>query len=189
MADLDVTDLLAASREGDAEATDRLLAAVYDELRTIAAAYRARNNVGATLSTTELLHEAYLKLVDGGRLPFNGRAHFFGAAARAMRQVVVDAARARSRDKRGGGTPPIRLDDAPPIPITAPIEAENVIALDRALARFEHVDARAARVVECRYFAGLTIEETADALDVSTMTVKRDWAAARAWLHHALSEP
>jgi RNA polymerase sigma factor (TIGR02999 family) len=187
MADLDVTDLLAASREGDAEATDRLLAAVYDELRAIASAYRARNNVGATLSTTDLLHEAYLKLVDGDRLPFNGRAHFFGAAARAMRQVVVDAARARNRDKRGGGTPPIRLDDAPPV--STPAQAEDVVALDRALERFERVDARAARVVECRYFAGLTIEETADVLDVSTMTVKRDWAAARAWLHHALSEP
>lgn len=187
MADLEVTDLLAASREGDAEATDRLLAAVYGELRTIAAGYRARNNVGATLSTTELLHEAYLKLVDGNRLPFDGRAHFFGAAARAMRQVVVDAARARNRDKRGGGTPPLRLDEAPPV--AAPGKAEDVIALDRALTRFEHVDARAARVVECRYFAGLTIEETAEALDVSTMTVKRDWAAARAWLHHALTEP
>lgn len=187
MSDLDVTALLAASRDGDAVATDRLLAAVYDELRTIAAAYRARNNQGVTLSTTTLVHEAYLKLVDGDRLPFDGRAHFFGAAARAMRQVVVDAARERNREKRGGGAQTIRLGEAPPI--AAPVRPEDVLTLDRALARFEAIDARAARVVECRYFAGLTIEETAEALGVSSMTVKRDWAAARAWLHHALTEP
>lgn len=186
MPDLDVTELLAASRDGDADATDRLLAAVYDELRTIAAVHRARNGLGEALSTTALVHEAYLKLVDGNRLPFDGRAHFFGAAARAIRQVIVDAARERNREKRGGGVQTVQLSDA--LPVAAPVRPEDVLALNRALARFEAIDARAARVVECRYFAGLTIEETAEALGVSSMTVKRDWAAARAWLHHTLTE-
>ena len=109
----DVTELLAASRDGDAEATDQLMAAVYDELRQIAAAHRVRHDVGDTLSATSLVHECYLKLVDGDRLPFEGRAHFFGAAARAIRQVIIDAARSRARDKRGGGVRPVPLDEAP----------------------------------------------------------------------------
>lgn len=182
----DVTELLAASRDGDAEATDQLMAAVYDELRQIAAAHRARHDVGDTLSATSLVHECYLKLVDGDRLPFEGRAHFFGAAARAIRQVIIDAARARARDKRGGGARPIPLDDAPTVP-GPDHHDDEVLALDRSLRRFAAIDERAARVVECRYFAGLTVEETAEALDVSPMTVKRDWAAARAWLHRDLA--
>ncbi len=187
MHDVDVTGLLEASREGNTEATDRLLAAVYDELRMIAAAHRARNKVGETLTVTSLVHEAYLKLVDDQRLSFNGRAHFFGAAARAMRQVVVDAVRARGREKRGSGARPLRLDEAPPV--TDASRSEDVLALERALERFEAVDPRAARVVECRYFAGLSIKETAEALDLSPMTIKRDWAVARAWLHRALDAP
>ena len=184
----DVTELLAASRDGDGQATDRLLAAVYDELRDIAAAYRARHDVGDTLTATSLVHECYLKLVDGERLPFDGRAHFFGAAARAMRQVIVDAARTRGREKRGGGVRPVRLDDAPTLPGPDAGVGDDVIALDQALTELAEADPRAARVVECRYFAGLTVDETAAALGVSPMTVKRDWAAARAWLHRALAE-
>ena len=187
MAAADVTELLEASKEGDADASAELLAAVYDELRGIARAYRAQHNVGDTLTATSLVHEAYLKLVDGDRLQFDGRAHFFGAAARAMRQVIVDAARAKNREKRGGGERPLRLDDAPSI--AAPAPAHQVLALDEALTRLEALDERAARVVECRYFAGLSVKETAAVLDLSATTVKRDWAAARAWLYKALGTP
>ena len=184
----DVTELLVASRDGDADASGRLMTAVYDELRGIAAAYRARHEVGDTLSATSLVHECYLKLVNEGRLAFDSRAHFFGAAARAMRQVIVDDVRARKREKRGGGLQAIRLDDVPTLATPEGSDGDRVLALDAALGRFADIDARAARVVECRYFAGLTIEETAAALDLSPMTVKRDWAAARVWLHRALAE-
>jgi RNA polymerase sigma factor (TIGR02999 family) len=182
----DVTELLASSRDGSAEATQQLLSAVYEQLRQMAHAQRARHRDHETLNTTALVHEAYVKLVDGERLPFDGRNHFFAAAARAMRQVLVDAARAAQRDKRGGGIRPAQLDAvAEP---AGPESSERLLALDEALQRFAQVDERAARVVECRYFAGLTNEETAEALGLSTATVKRDWAAARAWLYRALDE-
>lgn len=181
----DVTELLEASRDGGADANARLLEAVYGELRQIARSFHARHDIGDTLTATSLVHEAYLKLVDGDRLPFDGRAHFFGAAARAMRQVVVDSARSKSRAKRGGGVKALRLDDE--LQISADGRSDEVLALDEALVKLEAVDPRAARVVECRYFAGLTVDETAAALEVSPMTVKRDWAAARAWLHNALT--
>ncbi|MEM1115281.1 MAG: sigma-70 family RNA polymerase sigma factor [Bacteroidota bacterium] len=184
MASPDVTELLAGSRAGDTEATARLMAAVYDELHRIALAQRPHPD--ATLTATSLVHEAYVKMVDGERLPFDDRAHFFASAARAMRQVVVDDARAKGRAKRGGGERPLRLDDGLDAP--APAAPERVVALDEALRRFEALDARAAQVVECRYFAGLTVEETADALGLSPTTVKRDWQTARAWLHRALSD-
>ena len=187
MADADVTELLEASRDGDADATGRLLHAVYEELRQLARTTRARHGVGETLTATSLVHEAYLKLVDEGRLPFEGRAHFFGAAARSMRQVIVDAARAKNRRKRGGDAPVASLDDV--ATLVAPDRPHEILALDEALRRLEAVDERAARVVECRYFAGLSIDETAAALALSPSTVKRDWAAAKAWLHRALSAP
>jgi RNA polymerase sigma factor (TIGR02999 family) len=157
--------------------------AVYDELRLIARAHGPGPD--ATLTATALVHEAYVKLADGQRLAYDDRAHFFASAARAMRQVVVDDARAKKRDKRGGGERPLRLVDGLEAP--APTAPERVVALDEALRRFEALDARAARVVECRYFAGLTVEETASALGLSASTVKRDWATARMWLHRALS--
>lgn len=180
-----VTELLVASRDGKEHSTEELFRVVYDELRRLARVQSARFGASETLSGTTLVHEAYLKLVDAeNRLAYESRSHFFGAAARAMRQIIVDAARTRTRQKRGGTHQPVRLDDAPTVAAdTAP---EAMIALDEALRRFEGLDPRAARVVECRYFAGLTIAETAETLDVSTMTVKRDWAAARAWLHGAL---
>lgn len=188
MSRLPVTALLAASRGGDAEASHRLVAAVYDELRVIARSER-RDCSHDTLNTTALVHEAYAKLVDGQHLHFDGRGHFFGAAARAMRQVLVDDARARTRLKRGGTDRPLALDDVPEP--AAPDDGDDektdeLLAVDRALSRFAAVDARAARVVECRYFAGLSVEDTAEALGVSEATVKRDWAAARAWLFQAL---
>lgn len=182
----DVTELLAGSKGGNVKDTDKLLSAVYDELRKMAHTQRAKHRENETINTTALVHEAYVKLVDGERLPFDGRNHFFAAAARAMRQVLVDAARAQNREKRGGGVKPERIDgENEP---AAQDEPATLIALDNALKRFAEVDERAARVVECRYFAGLTTEETAEALDLSTATVKRDWAAARAWLYRALNE-
>ena len=180
----DVTELLAESRAGDARANDRLLSLVYDELYRLAQRHRLGRRRDATLNTTSLVHEAYIKLVDDDRLPFDGRAHFFASAARAMRQVVVDDARAKNRAKRGGGERPAPLDAVPEIEADAP--TEEVLALDEALKTFETIDPRAARVVECRYFAGLTVEETAEALGISATTVKREWAAARAWLYRAL---
>lgn len=180
-----LTELLAASRDGDADATDRVFRTVYEELRRLARAHGAQHGASETLAGTALVHEAYFKLVDADqRLDFDSRAHFFSAASRAIRQIIVDAARTRQRQKRGGGHRPVRLADAPTL--AADSAPEAVLALDEALARFEVLDARAARVVECRYFAGLSIAETADILGVSTMTVKRDWTAARAWLHAAL---
>ena len=184
--DADVTALLADSRNGDISAADRLLSAVYDELHHLAKVHRAQNRRDGTLNTTALVHEAYFKLVDGDRLPFDGRAHFFGAAARAMRQVIVDDARRRNRAKRGGGVRPTSLSSVGEVGGDEP--AAEILALDEALKRFEAVDPRAARVVECRYFAGLTVEETAEALGISPTTVKREWAAARAWLYRALDD-
>ncbi len=186
MLSADVTSLLADSRNGDTDAADRLLGAVYDELHRLAQIHRSRSRRDNTLNTTALVHEAYLKLVDGDRLPFDGRAHFFSAAARAMRQVIVDDARKRNRVKRGGGERPTSLDRVGEIRAHEP--TSEILAFDEALKRFEAVDPRAARVVECRYFAGLTVEETAEALSISPTTVKREWAAARAWLYRALAE-
>ncbi|OZC01876.1 ECF-type sigma factor [Rubricoccus marinus] len=186
MPSADVTALLADSRNGDSSASDRLLGAVYDELHRLAQIHRSRSRRDGTLNTTALVHEAYLKLVDGDRLPFDGRAHFFAAAARAMRQVIVDDARKRNRVKRGGGERPTSLDRVGEIRADEP--ADEILALDEALKRFEEIDPRAARVVECRYFAGLTVEETAEALGISPTTVKREWVAARAWLYRALAE-
>ncbi|HEX9953156.1 MAG TPA: ECF-type sigma factor [Rubricoccaceae bacterium] len=185
-----VTALLAASHGGDADAAQRLVAAVYDELRAIARSER-RGHTHDTLNTTALVHEAYAKLVDGQALRFNGRGHFFGAAARAMRQVLVDDARARTRLKRGGAERPIALDDAPEVAATDAFSdgrSDEVLAIDAALLRFAALDPRAARVVECRYFGGLSVEETAEALGISEATVKRDWTAARLWLFQALSD-
>ncbi len=182
-----VTALLAASCAGDADASQRLVAAVYDELRAIARAER-RGHHHDTLNTTALVHEAYTKLVDGQQLRFNGRSHFFGAAARAMRQVLVDDARARTRLKRGGAERPLALDDVPEpaAPDADADRSDEVLAVDRALEQFAEIDPRAARVVECRYFAGLSVDETAEALSVSVATVKRDWATARVWLFQTL---
>ena len=182
----DVTELLAESRNGNAGANEQLLAIVYSELHQLARSHRISRRSDSTLNTTALVHEAYIKLVDDDRLPFDGRAHFFASAARAMRQVIVDDARAKNRLKRGSGERPAHLDAvAEP---ASPEPATEVLALDEALQRFEKIDPRAARVVECRYFAGLTVEETADALGLSPTTVKREWAAARAWLYRALGQ-
>lgn len=159
------------------------VALLYDELRALAHRHRAREGGQATLHTTELVHEAYLRLADDERVGSRGRAYFFGAAAQAMRRVLVDAARRRSADKRGGGFERVTLGaDA----VAVDGYAADLLDLDRALSALETEHPRLARVVELRFFGGLSVEDTADALGVSPRTVKGDWALARAWLHRAL---
>ena len=181
----DVTALLVRLSNGETAALDQLLPAVYEELRRVAHNQLRGESVDHTLRTTELVHEAYLKLVDHSEVDWQDRQHFFAVAARAMRQVLVDHARKQVAAKRGGDAPEVPLEQ-----VTLPRETktEELIALDDALGRLAERDERAAKVVECRFFGGYTIEETADVLDVSRSTVKRDWRAARAWLNRALDE-
>ena len=181
----DVTRLLEQARAGEAEVLDALLPLIYDELRRLAHAQRHRLRPHETLNTTALVHEAYLKLAGNEGLSWQNRIHFFRVAARAMRDIVVDYARRQQAAKRGGSTPDRSLSDLPPLP---DVQAEEVLGLHEALSRLEAFDERQARVVELRYFVGLSIEETAEVLDVSPATVKRDWTTARAWLFRAMSE-
>ena len=182
-----ITELLAAWAAGDPRAADRLLPAVYDELRRQAARAMRHEPDASTLQPTALVHEAYLRLVDQ-RAPWHNRAQFFGVAAQAMRRVLVDHARARHAAKRGGGALHITLPDAAAAqPGATDDSAADVLALHDALTRLAAMDPGQGRLVELRYFAGLTIEETAEALGSSPATVKREWAVARAWLHRELA--
>lgn len=178
-----ITQLLIDWGEGDRKALDALTPLVYDELRAIARRQLRGERADHTLNTTALVHEAYFKLVDQNRVEWQNRAHFYAIASQAMRRILLMYARSRNRQKRGGGQPALPLDEA--IVLTES-RAEELIELDEALARLETFDERAVRIVECRYFGGLTIEETAGALDISPATVKRDWSTARAWLHMEL---
>jgi RNA polymerase sigma factor (TIGR02999 family) len=183
----DVTGLLVAWSEGDAAALDALLPIVYAELRRQARRALRREAEGHTLQPTALVHEAYLKLVDQRPDRWQGRAQFFGIAARCMRQVLVDAARTRRAAKRGGGARPITLSDAEQL-VAAPAElaGDDVLALDEALTRLAALDPEQARLVELRYFAGLTLDDTAATLGVSPATVSREWTVARRWLRREL---
>lgn len=174
--------LSAAGREGR-DVFDELLPLVYDELRQIAHRHLARERRQRTLNTTGLVHEAYLKLVDQAQVPVKSRSYFFAAAARAMRQVLVDAARRRGRLKRGGGQVPLDLED---FQVAVDDFAAELRDLDEALERLAALFPRQARVVECRFFGGLSVEETAEALEMAPRTVKRDWSLARAWLYREL---
>lgn len=180
----DVTELLLAYKDGDRAAFDRLVPLVYNDLRRIARRQLGRGNPDGVLDTTALVHESYLKLVDGSRVDWQDRCHFLGVAARAMRQVVVTYARRRGAAKRGGGAVQTTLDEG-----IASIDgqAEWLVALDAALARLGEKSPRLAQVVECRFFAGLSEEETAAAMGVSLRTAQRDWMKARAWLQEELS--
>lgn len=180
--DGDITGLLAALREGDRAALDRLFPLVYRELHDRAHGQLARHRPGDTLSTTALVHEAYLKLTDSAHQTYQDRVHFFAVASRAMRQILVDYARRRMAVKRGGA-PPVTLD---PEVVGDPGRPEELVALDEALVRLEALDERLARTVEMRFFGGLSVEETAAALGVSPRTVKRDWRKARAVLYLTL---
>ncbi|MEJ2539079.1 MAG: sigma-70 family RNA polymerase sigma factor [Gemmatimonadota bacterium] len=183
--DHDVTQALTDLAGGDPEALDRLLPVVYDELRAIARRELRRERADHTLNATALVHEAYLKLVQLDRIDWDGRSHFFGAAAQAMRRILVSYARMKKAEKRGAGAGHASLDD---VVVAARERPAQVIALDEALSRLAEADARQAGVVECRYFAGMSINETATALGVSPATVKRDWILARAWLNRELTE-
>lgn len=178
----DITALLSAAGNGDATAFDELYERVYGELRALARTVR-RGRGEETLNTTALVHEAYLHLLPSRDLDWKDRSHFFGVAARAMRQVLSSAARRKLAEKRGGGAVHVKLEDdagAVFIPI------EQIVSLDEALTRLEALSERQARIVEYRFFAGLSVEETARMLGLGTATVKRDWRSARAWLTQQL---
>jgi len=169
----------------DEAALEALFPRVYDDLRVMAHRHLRGEREGHTLGTTGLVHEAYLKLAALDRMQWVNQAHVLGLAARAMRRILIDYAVARRAEKRGGGLDLATLDDAL---LMAESRGEELIALDEALQRLAVVDVRLARVVECRFFGGMSIEETADALSTSPATVKRDWTLARAWLNRALEE-
>ncbi len=178
-----VTALLGKLTAGDTSAAAEVVPLIYEELRRLAAHYMARERPGHTLQTTALVHEAYLRLVDQRQASWRNRAHFYGAAAQVMRRILVDRARARQAEKRGGDAPHLSLDEA----LTFSDEqAEELVRLDEALARLAQIDPRQSRVIELRFFAGLGVEEAAEAMGISPKTVKRDWSVARAWLHREL---
>ena len=182
----EVTRLLGALNAGEGDALDRLFPLVYAELRRLAEQIRQGPSM-QTMNTTALVHEAYLRLADGDLADFEGRSHFLGVAAKAMRHVLVDHARRRSAQKRGGGLARVDLTDAARL-ASGPAHDHAVLALDAALDQLAALDGRKARVVECRFFGDMSVEETAAALGVSTPTVKRDWRMAQAWLYRTLAD-
>jgi RNA polymerase sigma factor (TIGR02999 family) len=184
-----VTRLLAEVRAGKRESFDRLFPLVYDELRRIARRERGGWRGGETLNTTALVHEAYLKLVDQTAPDWRSHGHFGAVASMAMRHILIDHARRAQSAKRGGDQVPTSIDDAGPLPapgVWGEQDAERLIALDRALEKLAEVNERQARIVEMRFFGGMTIEDVAGALDVSTATVKRAWSTAQAWLYREM---
>lgn len=180
----DVTQALVALSGGDRRALDRLLPLVYEQLRQIAERQLRQERADHTLSPTALVHEAYLKLVQLDRISWEGRAHFFGACAQAMRRILISYARMKKAEKRGAGSEHVPLTS---VMVAADSRPQDLIALDDALAKLEALDERQARIVECRFFAGMGVEETAKALGISPATVKRDWTMARAFLNRELS--
>lgn len=185
-----ITGLLQAVQEGDRSALEVLFPLVYEELRTLASAQRRRWHGDLTLNATAIVHEAYIKLVDQSGHVGRNRAHFFAVAATAMRHILCNYARDRQRLKRGGGVHHVALDDAlDAVPDDEwGQQGEQLEALDEALRRLEQISERQSRIVECRFFGGMSIEETADALDLSPATVKRDWTTARAWLYREIQK-
>ena len=178
----DVSTLLRAWSGGDQNALDKLAPIVYDELRRLARYYLQRERPGHSLQATALVNEAYLRLVDYKRMQWGNRAHFFAVSAQLMRRILVDHAR-RHNLKRGGGVQHVDLED---IAVVGGDRAENLVALDDALQSLARMDARKARVVELRFFGGLSVEETAEVLQISAVTVMRDWTSARAWLYREM---
>lgn len=181
-----VTHLLARAQGGDSKATDELLPIVYDELRTLAAGFLKHEGNAQTIQATALVHEAYLRLVGPDLAKWESRAHFFGAAARAIRRILVDHARERNALKRGGGMKAVSLEDVPALAVGG--SNGDMVSLDKALSKLARLDEQKARVVELRFFAGLTVEQTALALGISDRTVARDWQFARVWLQRELDE-
>ena len=182
----EITRILQEWSNGKQEALDALLPLVYDELHQQASRYLRRERAGHTLQTTALIHETYLKLIDQREVNWQNRAHFFGVAAQAMRRILVDYAKARHRVKRGGAEENLPLEAA-----TLAVSGERSVdleALDEALTQLAELDERQARIVELRYFSGLSIEETAEVLHISSATVKTDWKSAKAWLYQEISK-
>jgi len=179
-----VTQLLEAWSRGDQAALNTLIPLVYEELHRLAHQYMNHEGPGHNLQTTALVNEAYLRLVDQKQAGWQNRAQFIGIAAELMRRVLIDDARSRAYAKRGGGIRPVELDEAAAL---SPTQAESVLAVDEALEHLAGLDPRKARIVELRYFGGLTVDETAEVLKISPITVMRDWSFAKAWLHRELS--
>jgi RNA polymerase sigma-70 factor, ECF subfamily len=175
----EITNLLKVWRGGDAAALERLMPAVYHELHRRACGYMRHQQPGNTLQTTALVHEAYLHLVDAAQVDWQDRAHFFAVSAQMMRRILVDAARARGSSKRGGPAPPLNLDDMPEVGSS---REKEMVALDDALSTLAEIDPRKAKVIELRFFGGLSVEETAEVLKLSPQSVMRDWRLAKAWL-------
>lgn len=178
-----VSHLLDQWNNGDREALDKLMPLIYEELRKMAKRYMNQQKPGHTLQTTALIHEAYLRMVKQKEKHFENRAHFFGVAAQAMRHILVDYARARHATKRGGAARPVSLEEAA---LVTQGRADEMVAFDDALKELEKLSKRQSRVVELRYFGGLSVEETATVLAVSPDTVMRDWSMAKTWLHRVL---
>jgi RNA polymerase sigma factor (TIGR02999 family) len=188
----DLTIILKEASGGDRDAMGRIVSLVYNELRAIARRQRAGELAGHSLNTTGIVHEAYLKLIKLDRINWKNREQFFAIAARSVRQILIDHARKRKAAKRGGDLPVLSLDDMETehLNLAATLadgQIDELLELDLALQRLESMNERHARIVECRFFAHLTIEETASAIGVSTATVKREWILARAWLNRELS--
>jgi RNA polymerase sigma-70 factor (ECF subfamily) len=183
-ASANVTELLIGWSNGDKDALDALMPVVYNELHRQASRYLRRERVGHTLQTTALIHEAYLRLIDQRSVHWQNRAHFYGIAAQLMRRILVDHARTKKRAKRGGSNVRVSLSDAT---LKSPGQNLDIVALDEALERLAAIDAQQSRIVELRFFSGLTVEETAEVLSISPATVKRDWSMAKAWLHREVS--
>jgi RNA polymerase sigma factor (TIGR02999 family) len=180
----EITALLADWKSGSQSALDRLLPLVYEELRRLASAYMRRERPDHMLQTTALVHEAYLRLVDSPNISYETRTHFFAVAAQVMRHILVDYARGRRRAKRGDGLPSFALSD---VAVLSDDRAEEVIAVNSALEKLTALDARKGRVFELRYFGGMSVEEAANALNVSAVTVARDWRMAKAWLRRQIA--
>ena len=183
----EITALLRDWQTGDRDALDRMIPLVYRELHVMASRLMSREWRNGTIQTTGLVNEAYLKLVNQRQVDWQGRAHFFAIAAQVMRRILLDAARRRMREKRGGGAVQLVIDDLPVATRAAPVDAIDVLAIDRALRDLEQLDRDQAKMVELRFFGGLTIEETSAVLGVSPATVKREWAVAKGWLYRALT--
>jgi RNA polymerase sigma factor (TIGR02999 family) len=179
-----ITRFLQSWQEGDDAALEKLTPIVYRELHRLAARYMHREQVDHTLQATALVNEAYVRLIDWKNVQWQNRAHFFGVAAQLMRRILVDYARTRLSDKRGAGVRVVPIDDAPPV---ADEKFETFLAIDQALDRLAALDARRAHIVEMRYFGGLSVEETAEVLGVSPVTVMRQWNFAKAWLLRELT--
>lgn len=180
-----VTQLLIDWSNGDQSAFDKLMPLIDEELRRLAHHYMSRERVGHTLQTTALVNEAFLKLVNRKNLQWQNRAHFFGLAAQVMRTILVDHARSHASAKRGGGARNLELDEAL---LVSQQKASEVVALDEALNQLALIDPRQSRIVELRFFGGLTVEEAAEVLHVSPVTIKREWSTAKAWLYRELAK-